>query len=193
MQEAENSCGSQRLAFLEAYIAELEQEVSEKDALRTHLETILSEMTDALQSGPLSNDSWSWLGLAQQAEKLRTLLKSAVEVLGNYQNGKRSAGRAAEVADHCKAVLHNENAVVTEFAKDYDWRLITRENLPGFDDLLLQDMNPPYGEWCVSNKHYRYQVSYEGWMRSGFRWYAKMRLPEDWTKPSDGLSAGAEE
>ncbi len=184
MQEAGNRWNDPRLAFLEAYSAELEQEASAEDALRMRLNVILSDTAEALQSGPLSKDSWSWLGIAEQAEKLRALVESAVEVLRNHQDGKRSAERAAEVADLCQAVLDHENA--------YDWKPITPENLPGFDDLLLQDMNPPRGAWSVSNKHHQRAVSYEEWMRMGFRWFAKMRLPEDWTKPHFGLSAEVE-
>ena len=62
----------------------------------------------------------------------------------------------------------------------YEWRLITPENLPQFDDLLLQDMLPPQGAWVVSNKHYKEQHTYDEWIKSHYRWFAKMRLPRDY-------------
>ena len=59
MQEAGNRWNDPRLAFLEAYSAELEREASAEDALRMRLNVILSDTAEALQSGPLSKDSWS--------------------------------------------------------------------------------------------------------------------------------------
>lgn len=67
--------------------------------------------------------------------------------------------------------------VAVEAVDEYDWQLIAPGNLPEFDDLLLQDMNPPHGAWAVTNKHYLRQVSYEEWMEHGYRWFAKMRMP----------------
>ena len=72
-------------------------------------------------------------------------------------------------------------------ASEYDWRLITPDDLPGFDDLLLQDMTPPYGAWSVTNKHYNYAVSYERWIELGYRWFSKMRVPKDWVPPREGI------
>ena len=89
--------------------------------------------------------------------------------------------------DTCKAVdFLVEHATGVSPAREidaYDWQPIMPDSLPDFDDLLLQDLNPPWGAWHVTNKHYTRSVSYEKWIELGYGWFAKMRVPKDYVPP----------
>jgi len=167
-------------------VTRLKTELKEEEDLRERMRKILDETANALHGGPLKNGLWSWHDLPALAEELLAHLRSYRDssmVHSHCATYDPTLGREIDSrCGTCKAVDFILNRPRVQARKvsqeEYDWRLITPDDLPGFDDLLLQDMLPPEGAWSVTNKHYNRPVSYEEWMKSGFLWFAKMRRPK---------------